>query len=218
MCQPKKSQLTRMRDGGRRFVLSVTSTPQKIDDALTASLRTLRSVATQRVSQRELDRARRLLLTRHDSDLRDNTHLLALLSHTQCDAVPRKTLKCIHDLPGMYELATIEDVYAAYAGLALDDASLFSCVGVSGTEAPVVKPVAASAAGRPGAAADAYAALASAMRKAGGAGVANAASDESMAASAAMAAAAVMKAFKANGGLEGMGNAESGTKEDETKK
>jgi hypothetical protein len=207
-----------MRDGRCRFVLSVTSTPQKIDDALTASLRTLRSVATQRVSQRELDRARRLLLTRHDSDLRDNTHLLALLSHTQCDAVPRKTLKCIHDLPGMYEQATIEDVYAAYAGLALDDASLFSCVGVSGTEAPVVKPVAASAAGRPGAAADAYAALASAMRKAGGAGVANAASDESMAASAAMAAAAVMKAFKANGGLEGMGNPEMGTKEDETKK
>jgi hypothetical protein len=34
-----------------RFVLSVTSTPQKIDDALSASLRTLRSVATQRVSQ-----------------------------------------------------------------------------------------------------------------------------------------------------------------------
>ena len=61
----------------------------------------------------------------------------------------------------------------------------------------------------------AYAALASAMRKAGGAGAANAASDESMAASAAMAAAAVMKAFKAKGGLEGMGNPEVGTKPDE---
>ena len=42
-----------------------------------------------------------------------------------------------------------------------------------------------------------------------------------MAASAAIAAAAVMNAFKAKGGLEGMGNPEVGTKprpEDETKK
>ena len=100
-------------------------------------------------------------------------------------------VRSMQDLPGMYEAATVEDVYAAYAGLALDDASLFSCVGVSGTEAPQVRTrqallsisitpcddlphhhhhpqVKAPAAQAGGAAADAYAALAAAMRKAGG--------------------------------------------------
>jgi hypothetical protein len=164
------------------FVLSVTSVPQKIDDALAASLRTLRGLATQQVNQRELDRARRTLLMRNDSDLRDNSHWLELLSHIQSPVVPAKGLNCVSDLTAMYEAATVEDIYQAYGGLEMDDGSIFSCVGSSGQTMP---PLPATApAMNPGAAAAAMGA---------------AKLDGDMAANAALAAAAVMKAFKSAG-------------------
>lgn len=52
------------------FVCHVTSTPQKINEALDASLRVLRSLPMQRVTPRELLRARRTVLTRHESEMK----------------------------------------------------------------------------------------------------------------------------------------------------
>jgi hypothetical protein len=48
----------------------VTSTPAKIQDAMTASLNVLRNIKVQPITQRELARAKRTLITRHDSDLK----------------------------------------------------------------------------------------------------------------------------------------------------
>lgn len=119
------------------FKLAVTSTPEKIDEALAASLRTLRGVGTHRVTPRELDRSRRTLLTRHESECKDNRYLLGLLTHLQSDLVPRKSLSCLKDWPDMLEACTVEDVYWAYAGVKIDDADVVSCVGVAGTLGPV---------------------------------------------------------------------------------
>lgn len=44
-------------------------------------------------------------------------------------------ISCIKDLTLLYEAATIEDIYLAYQYLKVDDASLFSCVGVAGAQA-----------------------------------------------------------------------------------
>lgn len=52
------------------FVVNVTSTPNKIQDAMDASLRVLRNTLTDRVTLREVLRARRTVLTRHESDLK----------------------------------------------------------------------------------------------------------------------------------------------------
>jgi Peptidase M16 inactive domain len=52
------------------FVVNVTSTPQKIHEAMNASLRVLRNVAALRISPREIMRAKRTLITRHESDLK----------------------------------------------------------------------------------------------------------------------------------------------------
>ena len=52
------------------FVINVTSTPNKIQDAMDASLRVLRNMLTDRVTSREVLRARRTVLTRHESDLK----------------------------------------------------------------------------------------------------------------------------------------------------
>ena len=62
------------------FVVNVTSTPQKIQQALDASVGVLRALATQRITVRELARAQRTLLTRHESDTKVSPPIPALAS------------------------------------------------------------------------------------------------------------------------------------------
>lgn len=115
------------------FVITVTSTPAKIENAVDASLNVLRGIQGNRITQRELDRAKRTCLMRFESDQKDNGYWLGLLTHVQADAVPRKDVSCIRDCPYLYEVATIEDIYTVYNHLSLDDDSLFTCVGVAGS-------------------------------------------------------------------------------------
>lgn len=116
--------------------MTVTSTPEKIQEAKNASLNVLLNVAHQRITPRELQRAKRTLLTRHESDQKDNGYWLSLLTHLQADSVPSKRLECLRDLNAMYEATTIDDVYEAYSYLKLDEDSVFSCIGTSGKSAP----------------------------------------------------------------------------------
>ena len=60
------------------YRLVVTSTPAKIDEALAAALRVLRGFSTQRISQREVERARMTLLTRHETELKTNIYWVGL--------------------------------------------------------------------------------------------------------------------------------------------
>ena len=114
------------------YSVSVTSTPAKIDDALDASLHVLRELTSRRVSQQELDRARRTLLARHETDLKDNSYLIGLLTHLQCGTVPRKDLRCLRELTSVYSAATVADIYEAYNRLGLSDQEIYTCTGVSG--------------------------------------------------------------------------------------
>ncbi|KAL0464048.1 UNVERIFIED_CONTAM: Stromal processing peptidase, chloroplastic [Sesamum latifolium] len=84
---------------------------------------------------RELDRARRTLLMRHEAEIKSNAYWLGLMAHLQATSVPRKDISCIKDLTSLYEAATIEDVYLAYEQLKIDENSLFSCIGVAGSQA-----------------------------------------------------------------------------------
>lgn len=65
------SLFDRLRTGW--FVVNVTSTPQKIEKAMAASLSVLQTVATERITVRELTRAKRTLLTRHETDMKVGT-------------------------------------------------------------------------------------------------------------------------------------------------
>ncbi|KAL3693392.1 hypothetical protein R1sor_007043 [Riccia sorocarpa] len=123
------------------FVISVTSTPAKIQQAVEASLNVLRGLHGSRVNQRELDRAKRTLMMRHESDSKDNTYWLGLLTHLQAPSVGRKDVGCIRELPYLYEVATADDIYNAYNHLCLDDDSLFTCIGIAGSEAGKGTPV-----------------------------------------------------------------------------
>lgn len=126
------------------YMVNVTSTPQKIDEALMASVRTMRGLTSRYVTERELDRARRTLLTRHESDMKDDTYCLGLLQHLQSASVPQKSLSCLRDLQTMYEAATVEDIYYVYRLLGIADDEIYTCVGTSGDEAIPAPPNALS--------------------------------------------------------------------------
>ncbi|GAB4841725.1 hypothetical protein Ancab_022447 [Ancistrocladus abbreviatus] len=117
------------------YVISVTSTPGKVYKAVDACKNVLRGLHSNKIAQRELDRAKRTLLMRHEAEMKSNAYWLGLLAHLQASSVPRKDISCIKDLTFLYEAATIEDVYLAYEQLKIDDDSLYSCIGIAGTQA-----------------------------------------------------------------------------------
>ncbi|KAH7434480.1 hypothetical protein KP509_06G019300 [Ceratopteris richardii] len=119
---------------GGWYVISVTSTPAKVKKAVDASLKVLRGLRENPISQRDLDRARRTLMMRHESDSKDNTYWLGLLTHIQSSKVERKDISCIRDRFKLYEAATIEDVYNAYDLLKVDDDSVLTCMGIAGAQ------------------------------------------------------------------------------------
>lgn len=116
------------------YVISVTSTPSKVYKAVDACKNVLRGLHNSKIAQRELDRAKRTLLMRHEAESKTNAYWLGLLAHLQSSSTPRKDISCIKDLTMLYEAATIEDVYVAYEYLKVDDDSLFACVGVAGAQ------------------------------------------------------------------------------------
>lgn len=121
------------------FHVAVTSTPGKIGEAAMASLRVLRTLRTQPISGRELQRAQRTLAARHETDLKDNGYWLGLMANLQAPGVPLKTLDCLRDLRAMYDTATVDDLYDMHQKFNFDDDAIFSCIGVSGREAGAVK-------------------------------------------------------------------------------
>ncbi|XP_068647590.1 stromal processing peptidase, chloroplastic [Aristolochia californica] len=116
------------------YVISVTSTPAKVFKAVDACKHVLRGFQESKITQRELDRAKRTLLMRHEAETKSNGYWLGLLAHLQSLSVPRKDLSCIKDLIFLYEAATIEDVHLAYEYLKVDEESLYSCIGIAGAQ------------------------------------------------------------------------------------
>ncbi|KAG9455542.1 hypothetical protein H6P81_000050 [Aristolochia fimbriata] len=116
------------------YVISVTSTPAKVFKAVDACKHVLRGFQESKITQRELDRAKRTLLMRHEAETKSNAYWLGLLAHLQSPSVPRKDLSCIKNLTSLYEAATIEDVHLAYEYLKVDEESLYSCIGIAGAQ------------------------------------------------------------------------------------
>ncbi|XP_062099420.1 stromal processing peptidase, chloroplastic isoform X2 [Humulus lupulus] len=116
------------------YVISVTSTPGKVHKAVDACKNVLRGLHSNKITQRELDRAKRTLLMRHEAEIKSNAYWLGLLAHLQASSVPRKDISCIKDLTLLYEAAGIEDVYLSYDQLKVDEDSLYSCIGIAGAQ------------------------------------------------------------------------------------
>ena len=65
--------------------------------------------------------------------------------------MPLKDLSCLRDLERLIETATVSDVMGAYHQLAVDDSSLYTCIGTSGPEPLPDLPTLPAADAAPGA-------------------------------------------------------------------
>ena len=88
------------------YRLVVTSTPAKIDEALAAALRVLRGFSTQRISQREVERARMTLLTRHETELKTNAYWAG--PGARGHATPRRTYSFIDNITKFINLVVTQ--------------------------------------------------------------------------------------------------------------
>lgn len=116
------------------FKVQLTSSPEKIHETVKASVEVLQRIAKQKITMHELLRAKRTLLTKHESDLQKNTHWLDLLTHLQCDQVPLKTVEVLRDYKQMLVSISIEDLYDAYNHMDFDVDKIYTCIGISGKD------------------------------------------------------------------------------------
>jgi predicted Zn-dependent peptidase len=72
------------------YVIAVTSTPSKVHKAVDACKGVLRGLHSNKIVERELDRAKRTLLMKHEAETKTNAYWLGLLAHLQSSSVPRK--------------------------------------------------------------------------------------------------------------------------------
>lgn len=96
--------------------------------------------ASNRISWWEVERARQTLLARHESDLKDNSYVLNLLTHLQAEDVPLKTADCLRDLPTMIEAITADDLNDAFALFGTGDDQVYTAIGTAGPTPPATPP------------------------------------------------------------------------------
>lgn len=80
----------------------------------------------------EVQRTQTTLLTRHESDLKDNQYILNLLTHLQAVDVPLKTIDTLRDLPAMMLSITAADINDALALFGLNDDEVYTSIATSG--------------------------------------------------------------------------------------
>lgn len=80
----------------------------------------------------EVQRTQTTLLTRHESDLKDNQYVLNLLTHLQAVDVPLKTIDTLRDLPAMMLSITAADINDALALFGLNDDEVYTSIATSG--------------------------------------------------------------------------------------
>ncbi|GMH43786.1 hypothetical protein BSKO_11720 [Bryopsis sp. KO-2023] len=117
------------------WTVHVTSSPEKVGEALTASVGVLKGFKTNPINAGELARARRTLITRHESDLRTNAYWVGLLTHLQSDQVVRKSVDCLRDIVPMLKTVHESDIQEAYDAFDFEE-EFYTCLGTSGKVAP----------------------------------------------------------------------------------
>ncbi|KAL8470618.1 hypothetical protein ACS0TY_033245 [Phlomoides rotata] len=72
------------------YVISVTSTPGKVHKDVDTCKNVLRGLHSNQIAPRELDRVRRMLLMRHEAEIKSNAYWLGLMAQLQLTSVPKK--------------------------------------------------------------------------------------------------------------------------------
>ena len=123
---------------GGWYVVSVTSSPRQVNDAVRACKSALASLrGSGGVLNDSVQSAKRAILNRFRGEAQTNKFWVENLSATQLECVPLKTLRCVTDFEAVLQGITVNDLQQVVELFGFDEnKNMLSCVGVAGPTAP----------------------------------------------------------------------------------
>lgn len=115
---------------GSWFLVTVTASKEKAQAALEACKETLETLRTSsKVSSDNLESAKRVVLNRHEGELRTSSYWTTLMSGIQEESIPLKGPLSVTDFNAVVEAITVRDLQLTLECLGLDDDQLFTAIG-----------------------------------------------------------------------------------------
>jgi len=115
---------------GGFFLVTVTASKENAQKALEACKETLYNLRkNQRISPDNVESAKRVVLNRHDFELRTTAYWAQLMSGIQEESVPLKGPLSFTDFKAVVEAITATDLQLALETLGIDDKELYTAIG-----------------------------------------------------------------------------------------
>jgi len=115
---------------GGWFLVTVTASKEKAQAALEACKETLHALRTTNpVTADNLESAKRVVMNRHDQELRTSNYWASLMSGIQEESVPLKGPLSVTDYHAVVEAITAKDLQLTLECLGLDDKELYTAIG-----------------------------------------------------------------------------------------
>lgn len=115
---------------GGWFLVTVTASIEKSQAALEACKETLEALKRNNpINADNLESAKRVVLNRHQGELRTSRYWAELMSGLQSESIPLKGPLSFTDFERMVEAITVTDLQLTLNSLGMDDAQLFTAIG-----------------------------------------------------------------------------------------
>jgi len=115
---------------GGWFLVTVTASKEKAQKALDACKETLEAMRKSNpISLDNLESAKRVVLNRHEGELRTSSYWAAIMTGIQQDSIPLKGPLSLTDYSAVVEAITTTDLQLALDCLGLDEDELYTAIG-----------------------------------------------------------------------------------------
>jgi len=118
---------------GSWYLITVTASPQNAQLALQACRETIRDLTTMLpITPDNAESAKRVLINKHESDLRTNQYWVEMMSGLQSPSVSCKDISCIRDFVSVVNSVTARDLQMVLKTLTVNEAEMYTAIGISG--------------------------------------------------------------------------------------
>jgi hypothetical protein len=115
---------------GGWFLVTVTASKEKAQAALEACKETLEALRkSSRVTPDNLESSKRVVLNRHEGELRTSSYWTTLMSGIQEESIPLKGPLSVTDFNAVVEAITVKDLQLTLECLGLEDDQLYTAIG-----------------------------------------------------------------------------------------
>jgi predicted Zn-dependent peptidase len=122
---------------GGWYMVSVTSSPEQVQDAVRACKESLYSLkGSFGVIGDAVQSAKRTLSNRFQQDIATNKYWVDCMSGTQLDCIPFKSLKFISDYEKVLSGMTVQDIQYLVEIFNFDEANMTACIGIASPKNP----------------------------------------------------------------------------------